>query len=193
MPSKVGFANNDFDSRKNMKIVNPIEDLTLLACPLLMKLFYVLTQDFYRQLKSAELHSLIFPENFYNPNSSPEVIKQLVFRLKKFLIKNKWPLELTVNSGRYSLKPKKLYKNNFAFKLSFLDRTENEIEKQIVIQRLGLLKLKQIDYTYGELRRISQKCETSFGIEMKKALALGLLTKTGHSKSTRYRLLISST
>lgn len=193
MPSKVGFANNDFDSIKNMKIVNPIEDLTLLACPLLMKLFYVLTQDFYRQLKSAELHSLIFPENFYNPNSSPEVIKQLVFRLKKVLIKNKWPLKLTVNSGRYSLKPKKLYKNNFAFKLCFLDRTENEIEKQIVMQRLNLFKLKKIDYTYGELRRNSQKCETSFGIDIKKALELGLLSKAGHNKSTRYRLLISST
>lgn len=170
---------------KLLQIINPIEDRSLQDNPLLMKLFFILTQDFYRELKAPEIYSLIFPENFYNPYSSPEVIKQLVFRLRKVMIQNKWPIELCVNRNAYSLQFKKLRKNQFAIELSFINRTSSEIDKQLTIQKLRLYRLRDHaakEYSYGELRRNSLQCDSVLNSELKKALQLGLVSK--HGKGT---------
>lgn len=171
-------------------IINPIQDSELQKSPLLMKLFYILSQDFYRKPKAPEIYSLLFPENYYNPISSPETIKQLVLRLRRLLVKNKWPVQITLKNGKYAIESvgNKQSKSNFAIELNFLDRSSQEVDKHLVSQKLRLYRLIEKDYTYGELRRNSLQCESTLNNELKKALSYGLLLKQGEGKYTRYKL-----
>lgn len=168
---------------------DPLKNQFLQDNPLLMKMMYVLNHDFYRTLKVPEIYSLVYPENFYNPFISPDSIKQLILRLRKFLISEKLPYEITPDRGSLglTLKPRIKNENQVGLLFSFHERSNNNIEKKLLFQKLKLFKLSSSrEYTYGELRREALLCDTTFGRELAKATESGLLIKSGEGHASRY-------
>jgi len=70
----------------------------------LHNLLIALSKDFYRPQFIAQLHSFLFPNEFFNPLSSPNRIYQLVKRLRQWLKKYCAHLEITEQQGTYCLK-----------------------------------------------------------------------------------------
>jgi len=73
----------------------------------LHQLLVVLASDFYRPLRVAEIHSVLFPEAFFNPNSSPTRIYQVVKRLRAWLVSSRIPLQIDSVSGAYHFESKR--------------------------------------------------------------------------------------
>lgn len=178
---KENFQGSEFDPLKNQFLQDN---------PLLLKMIYALNHDFYRNLKVPEIYSLIYPENFYNPFTSPEAIKQLILRLRKFLISQKLPYNVTANHGSWELQLKTRLKNEnrVGLHFSFHNRTNTNIEKNLLFQKLKLFKLAARKYSYGELRREALLCDTTFGRELAKATEWGLLIKSSEGHTSRYRI-----
>jgi len=68
------------------------------------RLLRTLASDFYRPFRGAQIHSALFPDEYFNPNSSPQRIRQLIARLRATLVKEKTPLEIIESEGAYRLR-----------------------------------------------------------------------------------------
>lgn len=65
----------------------------------------VLSRDFYRPLRLPELHSRLFPDEYYNPFTSPKRVHRLLGRLRQWLEEQEVPLEVLHEGDRYRWKP----------------------------------------------------------------------------------------
>ncbi len=71
------------------------------------RLFRALHSDFYRPLRIAELHSRIYPGEFYEPVSAPMRVKQALKILRQTLKDAKLPLIVAEFDGKYTLQSSK--------------------------------------------------------------------------------------
>jgi hypothetical protein len=70
----------------------------------LHRLFQGLVRDFYRPPTLLKLHALVFPDQAYNPRSSPDQVHQLLRRLRPTL--ETYGLEIGEDRGLYRFKTK---------------------------------------------------------------------------------------
>jgi len=70
----------------------------------LHRLMLSLNSDFYRPLRIAVLHHHIFPNEFYNPLTSPKRVHEKIRLLRRWFVKAKVPLKITQEHRFYSLK-----------------------------------------------------------------------------------------
>ena len=68
-------------------------------------LLRALASDFYSPRKSATLHAEVFPSEFFNPQSSPRRIQELIRRLRRELTARDIPLSVTTFEGFYGAEP----------------------------------------------------------------------------------------
>lgn len=64
--------------------------------PLVEKLFFLLCQDFYRPLAFGSLISQLYPDEYFNPESSPQKAWQIIVRLKEWFKEQDLPLDIQV-------------------------------------------------------------------------------------------------
>lgn len=63
----------------------------------------LMIKDFYRPRALGSLFSELFPDEVFNPDSSPDRIYQLIRRLRQWIKKNQLPIQLTESRGFYSI------------------------------------------------------------------------------------------
>ncbi len=68
-----------------------------------LRLFTALCADFYRPPSWVQLFEALYPNDDYNPTSSPAKLDRLLGRLKMWLKTHKIPLEITEADGNFSL------------------------------------------------------------------------------------------
>lgn len=68
------------------------------------RLFALLASDFYRDHRLDALHGRLFPDRFYNPISSPNVVHQAIHRLKDWFEENNLPVTIAESGGNYRLR-----------------------------------------------------------------------------------------
>lgn len=76
----------------------------------LHRLLLVLSQDFYKPTGPGEIFSKIFPDEYFNHETSPERIVQAVKRLRTWFYENNIPVTITVVNGSYALHASRPYK-----------------------------------------------------------------------------------
>ena len=76
-----------------------IRDLSRL--PLL--LINSLTRDFYKPISAGELHQRLYPDEYFNPQSSPQKISTLVQVLREWFMANDLPLKIVARNREYRL------------------------------------------------------------------------------------------
>lgn len=60
----------------------------------LKKFFFLMTRELYRPLRITELSDFLYPDEFFNPQSTPEKIHSLVLRARKWLESQGLPLKI---------------------------------------------------------------------------------------------------
>lgn len=71
---------------------------------LLHRLLILLCSDFYRPIRLATIHSSLYEGEHFNPRSSPVRVHQAIKRLRLWLKKNRFPLEIVEDRSSYALK-----------------------------------------------------------------------------------------
>lgn len=149
----------------------------------------ILASDLYKPIQVAEFYSLLFPNEFYNPSTSPKRLHQAVFRLRQWLFEQGLPLVVAEEKGFY-----------------WLDASRPvvlKIHDSVAEARTGvdpalkkLLKLVRLcGEQYGDKPFSTTEYARDFNISYRTAARLlsearqkNLLTRMGGGQSTRYKL-----
>jgi len=107
LPRDYNWKLGDGDTSKQL-VLEKFNDVKgpLKAGGSLHRLLYILTEDFYRPLRIAEVHGRMFAQEYFNPNSSPHRVAQQVNRLRAFFRTRKLPLVIHEVRGAYRLDAK---------------------------------------------------------------------------------------
>lgn len=150
--------------------------------PLLLRLFAILNRDFYQSLRIASIHTLLYPDEFFNPFSSPNRIHQLVDRLKVFLKEKKSPLKIAQDEGGYRLKATSSCK-------TVVHRSLPAIQKsQDLIQELRKYFPNETLFSSGEASEKLKMSSRTVGRFLQDSVAAGAVERIGKRRGTRYRL-----
>jgi len=68
-----------------------------------LRLLQVLSQDFYRPLSLGPLFNQLYPNEYYNPLSSPGRVYKVVQRVQQLLIENHIPLKIEQQNNEFKL------------------------------------------------------------------------------------------
>lgn len=71
--------------------------------PLLLALYNALTEDFYQPANLGALFQKIYPEEKFNPYSSPNRVLGLLKRLNKWFQENRHPIQVSIKKSEYRL------------------------------------------------------------------------------------------
>lgn len=99
------------------------------------QLLEALLRDFYEPVRTAGLHSLLFPNEFFNIASSPDRIRQLIRRTRAWLHTKRYPVEIRESDGFYRLQ----ITGDFSFRIP--------LERQAV--DLTALQVQQLKRHFG--------------------------------------------
>ncbi len=148
----------------------------------LHQMFYALCSDFYAAQPVGALFHSTFPEEYYDPNSSPNRIHQLIFRLREeFLRNNLGGVQVLEFDGTYSLQTD----NKTLLRLELLDAKFSR--EAIMFKRLCS---KDIPWplrskTVAESLQISKPTAVRY---IRYWLSKGWLTKDGNGPETLYKV-----
>jgi len=70
---------------------------------LLHRLVAILASDLYRPFSTPSLYGLLYPGEAYNPQSSPLRVRQVLKRLRRWLVARRLPLKVAEERGSYRL------------------------------------------------------------------------------------------
>ncbi len=147
--------------------------------PHLLALFEALTLDFYRPHYLAALFKYVYPEERFNPTTSPARVMQLLNRLDDWFKEHQWPLYVHFKKSEFSL--------------------QSNQPIVVIIQRGK--KMSATDIKWNTIREkfagktfSAEKISKALGVSRSSALRLiaealeeGRIQKVGQSRGTEYR------
>lgn len=146
----------------------------------LFKFFHCLTRDYYRPFSFAEVHEFIFPDRFYHPVYSNQIIQQLCSRLRALFSKHRFPARVVSKFGRLHIE----LPANAAIKIRKIsletpDRNWVLYGAFFTQKPISILQFQ----TFSRLpRRTAQRILATF-------VKLNLIAHSGNKKSSRYRIV----
>lgn len=147
---------------------------------LIKKTFFALMSDFYRPMTVARLHQFIYEGQHWNPYSSPTQVRQLLFRLRKYLDKIKCGLKLVEVKNNYYLSSKKK-SQIFIWDSKWINFSqENYFQLKQFFGEESFNFFKFSSYQKGSLRLQRSR--------LKLLIKNGFIEKIGNSKPAIYKL-----
>lgn len=147
---------------------------------LMQKLLTALAADFYRPIRIAPLHFIIYPGEFYNPTTSPARIHAANNRLRAWLKKYRVPLEVNEEHGQYSLSAKRPCK----LLIPQTRATEGKVALLLDQMREGWPKEAFSAKDAAARLRISSRSALRF---LKAGVDSGVLDRVGDKSSIKYK------
>ncbi len=149
--------------------------------PLIQTLFSSLNSDFYIGQTLYSIFEHVYPDEFFNLESSPEKIRQIVFRLRDHLGMVGCALSVNHEQGRYSL-------------VSGAASTVVVCgQKNFAVEPIVLASIRRHfggdEFRIEELASKLDISSRSVSNKIKEAVDLGYLQKIGAGPKTRYRLI----
>jgi len=130
-----------------------------------------LTNDFYRPKTIHRLFTDLFPDQYWNPQSSPNLIRQIIFRFRQWATANHTNLKITENSKNYFL-------NSEDHKIVFIKNRDFNLAMN--------LNLNSREFTLAEFRQqtgLSQRSAERKIAELKKR---GQIKTIGQTRNLKY-------
>lgn len=142
------------------------------------RLLKFLASDFYRPYRLAEIHHAIYPEEFFNPLSSAERVRQVVMRVRRGLSKRLPQVKIDVTDGLHRI----LAKRAATLVVAHPDREQ-------IPSSLRLLKLQRPadSFSVSEAASIIGTSSRSAQRLIADAVRDGILEKQGKARATIYR------
>ncbi|MBI4402806.1 MAG: hypothetical protein HY537_01515 [Deltaproteobacteria bacterium] len=148
----------------------------------LHRLLVALCTDFYRPLRVAPLHYLLYPDEFYNPLSSPMRVHQAIKRLKIWFHQTAIPLTVEENNGTYRL----VQKGSCAISIP-RDKACNSLKDySLSLLRTGF---KQTPFTAADAQNALNISRMSVLRLLQAATRAGTIQRTGTGSVTSYRFI----
>ncbi|MCB0420834.1 MAG: hypothetical protein KDD61_07550 [Bdellovibrionales bacterium] len=142
----------------------------------------LLVSDFYRPRALGSLFSELFPDEVFNPNSSPDRIYQLIRRLRVWIKKNRLPISLLESQGFYSIE----LKGNLAL------RVPEEIKlasKESVLMEKLVSHFGKKAFTAADASRLLNLSRTSLQRFLTWAQLRKCIEKQGSGPKLYYKIL----
>jgi tetratricopeptide (TPR) repeat protein len=141
-----------------------------------------LLKDFYVPVNSGTLFSELYPEEYYNSESSPFRINQLILRVRSWLKENKIPASIEQFEGSYRL----AISGQFGIQL---EREASAIDSFAVrLQELKTTFAEVPSFSGEEVRQKLNWSKSMFHRVSDWALKNGELEKSGQGRSTQYQV-----
>ena len=145
---------------------------------LLHRLLATLSSNFYRPLRIASLHALLYPEEFFNPFTAPTRVHQAIIRLRRWLSAYRIPLLIREQNGFYELIPRRPY--------GILIRNPEGSEKLSPLLVTLKHRYPNTLFSLQEARAVLKTSLATAHRLMVKAIAGGHVRRAGTGRSTRY-------
>lgn len=145
-----------------------------------VRLLRILCGDFYRPFLSATLHTRLFPDEFYSPQSSPGRIRTQASRLRDWLRKGKFPLVVGSHDNSYQLSARGKLTVRIPTTTRAHSREENELDR---LKRQWPTEEFRVGDAAEFLGLSSRSCQRL----LDPALQAGKLVRLGAGRNTRYR------
>jgi tetratricopeptide (TPR) repeat protein len=149
---------------------------------LLRKLFVCLNGDFYRGISLYSLHEQIYEGEYFNPQSGPDRITQLVFRLREWLDKNDIQLEVFHENNSYLLKAKA------GISLQILSCSSDTNSSLLPIVRKAYELYLSNPFKLTELANKIKVPQRTVSTQIKEAVELKQIEKIASGPQTQYRV-----
>lgn len=144
------------------------------------RLLIFLVKDFYRPRRTYEIFDELYPNEFFDPKSSPFKVHQILKRLRQYLRDDKIPIDIVEQEGFFKIRTKiglKISRLNEPLKdLKSKQDLETELKR---FKKAGLFTVNQYASGLKIPRRSAQR-------SLQKLVAAGLLTKQGKAWQTKY-------
>lgn len=141
-----------------------------------------LSQDFYAPTNVGKLFSELYPEEFFNVDSSPFRIRQLMMRTRTWLKENSIPARIEQEDGSYRLLIDEVFGVQVSLEADALDPQTSKWQEL----RSGFREKNE--FTAEEACHHLKCSRASFLRLAEWALLSGHLLKTGAGKATRYTI-----
>ena len=155
----------------------------------LYRALVVITSDFYRPFSVGSLHSLVFPKEYFNPDSSPQRVSFLIQRLRAWIKDNELPLIIAAEDDGFKLQATMPF--TFILEKSPLLKMETSTDEPA--RYLTLIKKIKAGLP-GQALRVAQICEItdlstrSVRYFLKWAIEKNKITKSGSGRESRYKI-----
>lgn len=154
----------------------------LKAGQLLHKLLQIIASDFYRPFKSQALFGILFPNEFYNVNTSLHKVYDLIGRLRSWFNSNEIPIDIvSTGRGEFQLKVLKPYGVKvkvFSNQLEPMDHLLNKLKNQFPNEYFSI----------SDVMKVTGYSRTQTKLVIKNALNANIIAIEGSGRSTRYYL-----
>jgi tetratricopeptide (TPR) repeat protein len=149
------------------------------------QLLAVLLRDFYRPVKFGDLFAQLYPDEFYNPFTSPGRVNQLILRGRRWIEEAGIPAEISSTNGTFSIR----LKDPFLFYIGLQMPAPAEFDKNECLYRKALETFpdRRIFSAAAACRNLDLS-SSSFKRFARWALSQGRLERFGAGAGTSYRL-----
>jgi hypothetical protein len=151
------------------------------------QMLQILFSDFYSQWSTGSLFGTLYRNEYFNPQSSPQKLKQIARRAREFFKTSKIPLHLILKNGKWTLDSKKCFKFE---KLPLLNQrsSKDEWTLQEFISRCKKINPNPNTWlSTGKIAKCLRMPTRTCHTYLTRALQNHLVTKKGRFKSTKYR------
>ncbi len=147
------------------------------------QLFCYLFSDGYKPVGIGSIHSHIFKDDYYNPNTSPDKVYQVISRLNKIL-HGEFNYKIESINKSYYINSNKIHDFNYRIHksdLSLLTQTQNIFKQQIINLTNGTaFSAKQISNHFNVSQRTANRWIKNLGAD-----------KIGQGRNTQFALKAS--
>lgn len=158
---------------------------SLLQQPLVHRLLCILCSDFVRPLSMGTLISELYPDEYFNPNSSPQKLGQTLSRLRQWLHDHSIPLEILVKNESYKLIATTPYTIRVERHRKLHNKNELLFEKIFNAFETKPFAVKDVVEQFGFSIRSAQRL-LAWGFKRRK------ITQIAKGASSKYRFLKTS-
>jgi len=144
------------------------------------RLLSILSQDFYRPLRVPHLSSLLYPGEFYNPDSSAKRVREAIRRLRQWFSDEKVPLKIEEVSGDYRLAPERPVA---------LLLPKAELAPVAQSPKLDLMRESEgteMDFSVNDVCRVLGVSARTANRLIQEGIESGILSRSGAGRATRY-------
>lgn len=147
-----------------------------------------MTSDFYRPFSVGSLHSLVFPKEHFNPDSSPRRVSFLIQRLRGWFKENYLPLNIVSEVDGFKLQATEPF--TFILEKSGPVKVEKTSEPAQYLALLKKLKTQNAGKALktSEISEITKISVRSVRYFLKWALEKNKVLKQGNGRESRYKI-----
>lgn len=147
-----------------------------------------LTSDFYRPFSVGSLHSLVFPKEHFNPDSSPRRVSFLIQRLRGWIKDNHLPLLIISERDGFKLQATEPF--TFLLEKSSPPKTATHSEPAQYLALVKKIKAQSSSKPLktSEISEITKLSVRSIRYFLKWAIEKNKILKVGTGRESRYKI-----